>query len=232
MELELGRTAGPWFCGSGFSTADVVFVPYVERMGASLFYYKGFTLRDPTARPNLCRWFDALEQRQTYLGTQSDAHTHAHDLPPQMGGCYASGTAEQRACAKLVDEGPWEGVPDSGVREPPPLAAEEAASRVLQHRANLINAHPADDALVDEALRCALTHLLTGERPVPPAGSDAALRYVRDRVNVPRDMSLWAARRLRAALEATAALAGPQQGPPIPVQHRRDQDPRPFRARA
>ena len=27
-----------------------------------------------------------------------------------MGGCYASGTAEQRACAKLVDEGPWEGV--------------------------------------------------------------------------------------------------------------------------
>ena len=81
-------------------------------------------------------------------------------------------------------------------------------------------------------MRCALTHLLTGERPVPPAGSDAALRYVRDRVNVPRDMSLWAARRLRAALEATAALAGPQQGPPIPVQHRRDQDPRPFRARA
>jgi glutathione S-transferase len=103
---------------------------------------------------------------------------------------------------------------------------------VLQHRENLINAHPADDALVDEALRCALTHLLTGERPVPPAGSDAALRYVRDRVNVPRDMSLWAARRLRAALEATAALAGPQQGPPIPEQHRRDQDPRPFRARA
>jgi len=31
VELELGRTAGPWFCGSGFSTADVVFVPYVEK---------------------------------------------------------------------------------------------------------------------------------------------------------------------------------------------------------
>ena len=59
VELELGRTPGPWFCGGGFSTADVDFVPYVERMGASLFYYKGFTLRDPTARPNLCRWFDS-----------------------------------------------------------------------------------------------------------------------------------------------------------------------------
>ena len=32
------------------------------------------------------------------------------------------------------------------------------------------------------------------------------------------------------ALEETAALSGQQQGPPIPEQHRRDQDPRPFRA--
>ena len=30
----------------------------------------------------------------------------------------------------------------------------------------------------------------------------------RDRVNVPRDMTIWAARRLREALEVTAALAG------------------------
>lgn len=231
VERELGRTAGPWFC-DGFSTADVLFVPYVERMSASLFYYKGFTLRDARRRPNLCRWFDALEQRETYLGTQSDVHTHAHDLPPQMGGCYPSGTAEQRACAARVDQGPWVGLPDTGVEEPPPLAAEEAASRVMQHRDNVIGAHPADARLVDEALRCALTHLLTGESPAPPPGSDAALRYVRDRVNVPRDMSLWAARRLRQALEETAARAGAQQGPPIPVQHRRDQDPRPFRARA
>ena len=29
----------------------------------------------------------------------------------------------------------------------------------------------------------------------------------RDRVNVPRDMTIWAARRLREALEVTAALA-------------------------
>ena len=41
-------------------------------------------------------------------------------------------------------------------------------------------------------------------------------------------MSLHAARRLRTALETTAALAGPDQGPPIALGHRRDQDPRPF----
>lgn len=61
------------------------------------------------------------------------------------------------------------------------------------------------------------------------AGADAALRYVRDRVNVPRDMSLHAARRLRTALEETAALAGSASGPPIPSEHRRDQDPTTFR---
>jgi glutathione S-transferase len=41
-------------------------------------------------------------------------------------------------------------------------------------------------------------------------------------------MSLHAARRWRATLEATAALVGDEQGPPLPVQHRRDQNPEPF----
>jgi len=42
-------------------------------------------------------------------------------------------------------------------------------------------------------------------------------------------MSLHAARRLRTALEETAALAGSASGPPIPSEHRRDQDPTTFR---
>jgi glutathione S-transferase len=48
-------------------------------------------------------------------------------------------------------------------------------------------------------------------------------------------MPLHAARRLRQALEQTARLdpADPAaQGLPIPVQHRRDQDPLPFLAAA
>jgi glutathione S-transferase len=48
---------------------------------------------------------------------------------------------------------------------------------------------------------------------------------LRDRINVPRDMSIYAAKHLREALEATAALVGEAQGAPIPLKHRRDQDP-------
>ncbi|MEB3173861.1 MAG: glutathione S-transferase, partial [Cyanobacteriota bacterium] len=80
----------------------------------------------------------------------------------------------------------------------------------------------------ERALRCALTLLITGEICPPPPGSDGALRYLRDRISVPRDMSLYPARRLRESLELTAALAGDQPGPPIPSQHRRDQNPAPF----
>ena len=40
VEEELSLTSGPYFFEE-FSTADVVFVPAIERMNASLFYYKG-----------------------------------------------------------------------------------------------------------------------------------------------------------------------------------------------
>ena len=49
------------------------------------------------------------------------------------------------------------------------------------------------------------------------------------RVNVPRDMSIYAAKRLRESLEKTAALVGDRQSPPLPTKHRRDQDPHSFK---
>ena len=144
----------------------------------------------------------------------------------------ANGEPRQLQAAQRVDEGPWDdSLPDTGLTEDP-SAAGEAILRVCKHRENVVRANPcAPPEAVDEALRCALTRLATGELVAPPSveGVDAALLYVRDRVNVPRDMSLHAARRLRTALGETAALAGPNQGPPIPTQHRRDQDPRAFR---
>ena len=87
MEQALSQTSGPFFL-EDLSVVDCVFLPYVERMNASLFYYKGFTLRDPQAFPKISAWFDGLESRSTYRGTQSDFHTHCHDLPPQMGGKF------------------------------------------------------------------------------------------------------------------------------------------------
>ncbi|KAK7239829.1 chloride channel [Aureococcus anophagefferens] len=68
VEDLLARRPGAFFLGRRVPTADVVFVPYVERMSASLFYYKGFRLRDPAARPRLCAWFDTLENARGLFG--------------------------------------------------------------------------------------------------------------------------------------------------------------------
>ena len=234
MEQALEAHGGPFLLGAELGTADLVFVPYVERMNASLAYYKGYLLRQQ--HPAIGRWFGALELRPTYLGSQSDFHTHVHDLPPQMGGCHANGEPAQRERAARIDQGPWpiSGPQDSDpeTSQPPPAdAAAVAIARVLRHRHVLQIRNPLAAELFDPALRCALTRLATGEAAVPPALSAAGLRHLRDRISVPRDMPFHAARLLRQALEATARLdpATPTaQGDPIPSQHRRDQDPRPF----
>mmetsp|Transcript_29362 Transcript_29362/g.90780 ORF Transcript_29362/g.90780 Transcript_29362/m.90780 type:complete len:408 (-) Transcript_29362:59-1282(-) len=228
VEDALAATPGPFFLGNEISTGDVVFVPYVERMSASLFYYKGFQLRDATARPRLCAWFEALETLPAYLGTQSDFHTHCHDLPPQMGGCYGSAPEARLVDARLG------GIACETSAPAPPDAAAFAASRVAQFKDDIVsvNGETDDAAALDEALRATLTNMLEGTAIAPPPGTAAALRYVRDRVNVPRDMPLWSARALCKALEETAALdstASPRSA--IPVADRRDQDPKPFQRR-
>jgi len=224
VEAALASTPGPYFL-ENFSTVDVIFTPYVERMNASLFYYKGYSLREEN--PHLSAWFEAMESRITYRGTQSDFHTHAHDLPPQMGGCWENGEPQMLLNKDQVDRGPWFGLPDVTYPEPT-TSRQEALQRVLKHRTNIIRVNPAPDSLFEESLRCALTHLMTGETCIPPVGSDVALRYLRDRISVPRDMSIYAAKRLKDSLEFTAGLVGDGQGPPIPLTHRRDQDPANF----
>jgi glutathione S-transferase len=224
VEEALDRTPGSYFLEQ-FGTADVIFTPYVERMNASLYYYKGYSLREEN--PHFKNWFDAMESRPTYRGTQSDFHTHAHDLPPQMGGCWENGEPQMLINKARVDQGPWAGLPDVTYPEPETSRAE-ALHRVIKHHANIFRVNPAADEVIDHGLRCALTTMMTGEDCQPLPGADVALRYVRDRISVPRDMSIYAAKRLREALESTAALAGEGQGTPIPINHRRDQDPANF----
>ena len=221
VEEALGRTPGPYFLDN-FGIVDVIFTPYVERMNASLYYYKGYSMREEN--PRFSAWFDAMETRTTYKGTQSDFHTHVHDLPPQMGGCWENNEPQMLINKARVDNGPWFGLPDVGYPEPE-NSREEALQNIIKHQTNIIRVNPADDKLFDEALRCALTYMMTGEECVPPTASDVGLRYLRDRINVPRDMSIYAAKHFRESLEKTAALAGEGQPEPLPTRHRRDQNP-------
>jgi len=232
VEEKIGETSGP-FLLEKFSTADIVLAPYIERMNASLFYYKGYRLRDPKERPRISSWFDAMEAHATYRGTQSDIHTHVHDLPPQMGGCYSNSSAQAIKNQKKVDCGPWDKqLPDVGYGQDLTTARIDAAHRVIKHKKSILSVNPYGDKVTDVALRSALTAMLTGKNcseniPVKK-DADRALRYIRDRVNVPRDMSVHAARELRTALEKTASGIGAGKGPVIPVKHRRDQDPKLF----
>ena len=92
FENELQKNASGWLTpistvnGEKPGSADVIFIPYVERMNASLAYYKGYSLREE--HPFINTWLKNLEKLEEYRGTQGDFHTHAHDLPPQMGGCF------------------------------------------------------------------------------------------------------------------------------------------------
>ena len=226
VEKALAVTDSPFFLDD-FSTADLVFIPYVERMNASLFYYKGYSLREEN--PYLSRWFDGLESRSTYRGTQSDFHTHAHDLPPQMGGCYANRDRQTAINQALVDRGDWFSLPDVKYPEPE-NSRQEALARVLKHRDNIIKVNPAKHDLFEVALRCALTYMMIEKDCPPPANSEIALRYLRDRISIPRDMSIYAGKRLRTALEYTAQLIGDRQPEPIPIRHRQDQNPLNFAA--
>jgi len=94
VEQKLGETSsGGFFMGDKFSIVDIQFAPFLERMAASLLYFKGFIIRVPTKDyanipyPNVNKWFDAMEKLEAYQVTKSDYYTHCWDLPPQLGGC-------------------------------------------------------------------------------------------------------------------------------------------------
>ena len=72
-------------------------------MNASLIYYKGFNLRSNYRHVN--NWLTLFEETSAYRGTQGDFHTHSHDLPPQMGGCYKESNEQQITFSKLIDIG-------------------------------------------------------------------------------------------------------------------------------
>ena len=83
-----------------------------------------------------------------------------------------------------------------------------ALTRVFKHRDKLLKLNPMGPSLFDQPLRAALTTMVLGKQCSPNKGSAIGLRYLRDRISVPRDMPLLAARKLRQALERTAQIDG------------------------
>jgi glutathione S-transferase len=91
VDEVLQKADGPFFLGKDISMVDIQFAPFLERMAASLLFFKGFMIRVPpgvnTDFPGINAWFDAMEELPSYQLTKSDYYTHAWDLPPQLGGC-------------------------------------------------------------------------------------------------------------------------------------------------
>lgn len=255
---------GPFFCGTNVCTVDMQYAPFLERMAASLLYYKGFQIRvapnQPTDYPAINRWFDAMEQLPSYQMIKSDYYTHCWDLPPQLGGCTSEPAGEPFRQAINGQNGSWDLPlrPHNGNVEPDwewasandAAAKREAVERVSANHRAIVQfaargagkkgmppvsapladpyAEPSQAVMegVDAMMRVVCLALLQGTeahesslkdvvRVVKEQGSleysngvSDSLAYVRDRVGVPRDMKLPAARQLRAHLNwAIAGLA-------------------------
>ena len=99
VEDALSATKGGFFLGNEVSIVDMMFTPFLERIAASMLYFKGFQIRvapgEKTDFPAVNQWFDAMEMLESYQLTKSDYYTHCWDLPPQLGGCVSESGSEQ-----------------------------------------------------------------------------------------------------------------------------------------
>jgi len=205
---------------------DIIFIPYMERMNASLIYYKGFNLRSNYRY--IDKWLTLFEETSTYRGTQGDFHTHSHDLPPQMGGCYKEINDEQISLSNKIDTGEGLGNFELNKNCDPKYHARFALKRVIKHKENLIKVNPYDKEYFEESLRAALTNMITGEVIIPEKISGKSLSYLKNRISVPRDMPIFSARLLRQSLNQIELLSDHSEIDKIPLKHRYDQDPRNF----
>jgi len=177
----------------------------MERMNASLIYYKGFNLRFNYRHVN--NWLTLFEGTSAYRGTQGDFHTHSHDLPPQMGGCYKENNEKQITFSKLIDTGKGLGNYELNKNYDSKYFAKIALKRVIKHKENLLKVNPYNKESFEESLRSALTHMITGEVSMPKKLSGISLRYLKNRISVPRDMPIISARLLRQSLNKIESLS-------------------------
>ena len=77
-------------------------------------------------------------------------------------------------------------------------------------------------------MRSALTHMITGEVLIPKKLSGISLKYLKNRISVPRDMPIISARLLRQSLNKIESLSDINEIDKIPFRDRYDQDPKNF----
>jgi len=207
-------------------TGDIIFIPYMERMNASLAYYKGFNLRENYTYIN--KWLTLFENTSSYRGTQGDFHTHSHDLPPQMGGCFKETNDQQVSFSISIDNGEGLGNLEFNKEFDLSYYAKFALKRVLKHKENIIKVNPYNKGLFEESLRSTLTYMVTGEVYKPQYNAGESIKYLKNRISVPRDMPVISARILRQSLNKIESLSDNKDIEKIPVRHRYDQDPRNF----
>jgi len=105
VEDRLSVHEGPFFLGQEVTMPECHFASFLERMAASLAYFKGFKLRQHPRFPRLEQWFKAMEARSSYTALAGDFYTHAHDLPPQVGGCAFNDQSDE--CREILDGADW-----------------------------------------------------------------------------------------------------------------------------
>jgi len=242
-ERALERSGGPYFLGDVFTLADCVFASSLERIAASILFYKGLKIRGTERWSKVEAWFREMEKRDSYLASRSDYHTHVHDLPPQIGGCLASGTPEQLAAAAEID-----GTDGRSWNLPlPPLTADslepgsenpvldrlEAANALVKCHEGILKSSKGG-AEAEAAFQIVAQALVEGYEANALKGGEIeksaakSLRWTRDRICVPRDMSFAAARQLRAHLNWAADIIDPQPkwvGDELQSWSRKDSDP-------
>ena len=205
---------------------DIIFIPYMERMNASLVYYKGFNLRSNYQYVD--KWLTLFEETSIYSGTQGDFHTHSHDLPPQMGGCYKEINEKQIAFSESIDTGEGLGNYEFNKNYDSKYYAKVALKRVIKHKDNLLKVNPYNKESFDESLRSTLTYMITGEVLISEKLSGNSLRYLKNRISVPRDMPIISARLLRQSLNKIELQSKDNVIDKLPLNHRYDQDPKFF----
>ena len=137
-----GYAEGRFFLGASPSLVDCMYAPFLERMAASLPYYKGLPIRGNPKWPHVELWFQAMSARDSWKGIESDYYTHCQDLPPQIGNCYSHPEAAEFAQAIDGKDGVSWALPlppvDTSKGYQPLLksdaaARREAAARVLDN---------------------------------------------------------------------------------------------------